>query len=59
LVFKKLSILFAENWSKIAENCDHSIGNWIHRCQMFSGLWPSFCTLISPLLSPKFCRNAH
>jgi hypothetical protein len=28
LVFKKHAIFFAENWEKIAENCDHNIDPW-------------------------------
>jgi hypothetical protein len=28
LVFKKNDNFFAENWKKIAENCDHNIDPW-------------------------------
>jgi hypothetical protein len=28
LVFKEKGQFFAENWGKIAENCDHNIESW-------------------------------
>jgi hypothetical protein len=28
LVFEKNANFFAENWEKIAENCDHNIDPW-------------------------------
>jgi hypothetical protein len=43
LVFEKNANIFAENWQKIAENCDHNIGLWsyIHRYCWRGHLMPS------------------